>query len=363
MITFDKIKIITSASNVEVLSPNNDENEKGLDVMTKNGQVVSMKYKITTPFLVDLVIRPIEKEVSIEFTSKILKDQYPMLISSKTISACFEAINRLNVFVLDIDSILKDAYVVKCDITKDAEGIDLSKLKDYINTHIANYNQWTLKPIKNNNNIIIEKNVVTKRNKRRLTIYDKYEEMGKSTNKEFLAWAGNGVRDNFKGVARFELSIATCEAIRKVLHITDTNLSSVLTSAAEPICDLLDDALRPDTNYTTTITKLTDFDKYTTMTYYNWDMEAIEKNARYIYKERYNKNKLLPYQRLLDAHNRNAIFPIPTYDFHVICSFHTPTTTYAAPTPHIPQDYWSAHTLPFFDGDGDVETNHDFITE
>ncbi|MCQ2263251.1 MAG: hypothetical protein MJZ70_03105 [Bacteroidales bacterium] len=311
--------------------------------------------------MVEIVISPIKDEVTIEFTAKLLKDNYPSLISVHTIRHCLRAINQIGVCSLDIDAIMENAYVVKCDITKDVVGIDLPNLKDYIASHICNYNQWTMRPMRNNDNIVLEKNVVTKRNKRRLSVYAKEAEMNKSTNKDFVEWAGNDVKYAFTGVTRFELAVTTCAAIRSVLRIENTNLTTVLNSTAEPIYTILDEALRPDTNYTSTITKLSDFDKVTTMTYYGWDLELIEKNARIIYKEKYHKNKLLPYQRLLDEHNRNAIVPTPAYDFTTLCSFKTSTTTYAPATPQITQDYWRAHTLPFFDGDG--KTDYDFITE
>lgn len=341
MITFDKLKLVSSADNIDVLN--------GFVVTTQSNQVIRKKFKITSPCLIEMVINTTSNELTIEFTAKLLKDKYQLLINANTIRTCLEAINRLGVCVLNIDAIMNDAYVVKCDITKDVAGIDSFNLKGYISTHIANYNLWTMRPVRNNDNVILEKNVVTSRNKRRLSIYDKEEEMNKSCNKEFLAWAGNKVKDAYKGVTRFELSLTSCAAIRSVLRISDTKLETVLNADGNPIADLLDNALRKDTCFNSTITKLSEFDKQTTLAYYNWDIEAIEKNARIIYKERYHKNKLEPYQRLIDAHAQNAMFPPDTYDFQALCSFDIDDEITYSTTITVGDDYWDGSGLTVMD--------------
>ncbi|MCR5115628.1 MAG: hypothetical protein K6A95_08155 [Bacteroidales bacterium] len=351
MINFDKLKLVSSADNINIL--------QGFVITTQNNQVVRQKFKITSPCLVEMVINTISNELTIEFTAKLLKSNYPLLINANTIRTCLEAINRIGVCVLNIDTIMNDATVVKCDVTKDVAGIDLADLKGYISTHIVNHNRWTMRPILNNDNVIIEKNVVTPRNKRRLTVYDKEEEMMKATNKDFLAWAGEELKDSFKGITRFELSLTTCAAIRSVLMIEDTSLETVLNADANPIADLLDSALRKDTCFTSTITTLSQFDKQTTLAYYNWDIEAIEKNARIIYKDRYHRNKLEPYQRLIDAHAHSALFPPDSYDFQALCTFDTDDEEYST-TITVSKDYWESSGLTVSDTSN--SDNFDFIT-
>lgn len=336
MLKFDKLKLVTSADNIDVLN--------GFIVMTKNNQVVRKKFKITSPCFVEIVINTISNELTIEFTGKLLKDKYPLLINANTIRTCLEAINQLGACFLNIDAIMNDATVVKCDVTKDVAGIELSNLKDHISTHISNHNQWIMKPVRSNDNIILDKNVDTHRYRRRLSIYDKEDEMSKATNKDYLAWVGNEVKNSFKGITRFELSLTTCAAIRSVLKVTDTRLATVLNAEANPIADLLDSALRKDTCFTSTITTLSQFDKQTTLAYYKWDIEAIEKNARIIYKERYHKNKLEPYQRLIDAHAHNALFPPDIYDFQTLCSFDTDEVECSTPIT-VSNNYWECSGL------------------
>ena len=201
--------------------------------------------------------------------------------------------------------------------------------------------------------------MVTPRNKRRLSIYNKEEEMRKATNKDYISWAGNEVQDSFRGITRLELSLTTCAAIRSVLMIEDTSLETVLNADANPIADLLDSALRKDTCFTSTITTLSQFDKQTTLAYYNWDIEAIEKNARIIYKDRYHRNKLEPYQRLIDAHAHSALFPPDSYDFQALCTFDTDDAEYST-TITVSKDYWESSGLTVSDTSN--SDNFDFIT-
>lgn len=329
MITFDKLKLVSSADNINIMH--------GFVVSTKNNQIIQQKYRITTPCFVEIIVG--NDEMSIEFTAKILKNNYPLLINTYTIKTCLEAINQLGVCDLNIDAIMKNSYVVKCDITKDVAGLNLRNVKEHISTHISNHNQWIMRPMKNNDNIILEKNVVTRRNKSRLSIYNKEAEMRKASNKDFLAWAGEDIKNSYTGITRFELSLTTCAAIRSELQIANTELGTVINADANPIVNLLDSALREDTNYMCTITKLSDFDKQTTLAYYNWDIGVIEKNARMIYKERYHKNKLAPYQRLIDAHTKNAMSPPYTYDFHKLCSFYNNEVEYFVEI-NISNGYW-----------------------
>lgn len=333
MLKFDKLKLVTSADNNDVLN--------GFEVSTQNSQIVRQRFKIASPCLVEMVINTISNEFTVEFTAKLLKRNYPLLISANTIRTCLEAINRLGVCVLNIEAIMNDAYVVKCDVTKDVTGVDSSNLKDYISTHIANHNQWTMRPVRNNDNVILEKNVVTSRNKRRLSIYNKEEEMRKATNKDFLAWAGEELKDSFKGITRFELSLATCAAIRSVLKVTDTRLATVFNADANPIADLFGEVLRPDTYYTNTTTNLSEFDKIIALEfYYKWNTEAVEKNARVIYGDRYHKNKLEPYRRLIDEHFRNTVSSSNTYDFQTLCSFSSDDEVECSTPITVSNNYW-----------------------
>lgn len=353
MITFDKLKLITS--------PNNISNMKRFGTnYDEQGQLKEHYYHISSPCVLDLRVKRIANELVIEFTGKLLKDQYPLLINVNTIRTCFEAIKRIGVCDLDIDAIMNDAYVVKCDVTKDVDGIDAVELNNYIKTHIDNYDRWKVKKILNNGNLILEKNVTTDKCKRRLSIYNKEEEMEKSENKDFLSWAGIGVKDSFKGKTRLELSLNTIAAIRKDLNINDTRLETVLNADANPIADLLDEVLRPDTCYTSNVTNFAEFDRlYTLEHHYKWDVEAIENKGREIYGKNYHKNRLEHYRRLIDEHFRNNVSSSNPYDFQTLCSFDTDDEIDSFTVISVSDDYWHGSNVTAFDSS--YSDNYDFI--
>lgn len=86
MLTFDKLKLVTSINDIEIL----DENQ--FNVTYQNGIMTSMKFYQDVPFLLMIKIDYVCSELVIEFTGKILKSEYKKLISIETIRQCFENI-------------------------------------------------------------------------------------------------------------------------------------------------------------------------------------------------------------------------------------------------------------------------------
>lgn len=166
------------------------------------------------------------RELLIEFTGKILEDAYPELISSQNIRQCFENINKQGICQLNIDAILQDATVVKCDVTQDVVYDNLRRLTSGIRSSIFNSNKYLCRP--NGDNLTITNNVSTRNRKIRLVIYDKERE----SNNRVQAGA-------FANKIRFEMNLTSMAQIRERLKITDNALSSVLNSTATPILDFL----------------------------------------------------------------------------------------------------------------------------
>ena len=341
MLTFDKLKIVTSADNITVL--------KDFDVIMRNGMAIARVYKKTLPCSVVISVYLEKNEAAIEFTGKILKDHYDELINQKNIGLCLEVINALGVCSLNVPAILKDSYVVKCDVTKDVEGVDLSDLKKYLLTHVSNNSKWAVDTYQHDN-IELRKLVRTPRHKRRLIIYDKWAELNKATNRDYLIWAGDEVLEKMKGKTRFELSLTTCYAIRETLRLEDTSLMSVMRSKANPIVDLLSAAIRQDTCDMLHVKKSTEYDKTNTLIVNNWDMKPIEMQYRVMYGKRYHKSKLYPYFRLIEEHK---LKDATSYDFSAICNFDNEYTITASECPCISPDYWGIEVsvLPAWEDD------------
>lgn len=271
MITFDKLKIVADIQAITVCD------ETRFEFIEKDGIVCSLKYYQEHPFLLMIKVDYECREVVIEFSGKILGKDYPKLISKDTILQCFRAIDALGFCKIDVDAMM-DADVVKCDVTKDIPVADVSQVTDYLRSHIRNYQRFVCRKLKNGN-VVVEKNVVSKKTKKRMTIYDKGKEMQRSANRPFVE--KYGLEDAFSGMCRFELNLDSKEQIRKSLRIADTKLMTVLSSDADPISDFLDDVVEPRETV-----PMTDKKSYMTMLVLkdcDFDLEKVEAKMRIIY--------------------------------------------------------------------------------
>lgn len=237
MIKFDKIKIVSSIENVKKLNEDVFENK------VKDGCIVEQRYIMMSPYYLYIEADYIEQELILEFTGKILKDDYKDLIHANNIHTCLSNINDLGLCNLNIDGILADGVIVKADVCLDVDYPDCKALTKSLRANVSNFNKYLARTI--GDNFVIEKNVQTKGYKRRLTIYDKAKEIQKAGNRSFLSTLDNPqlLLDYFDGKMRFELNLNSKEQIRKSLNIYDTSIREVLNSTATPIWDMLDSAI------------------------------------------------------------------------------------------------------------------------
>ena len=290
MITFDKLKIVSDIRTVKV------RDESSFELIKKNGQIRSLKYYQEHPFLLRVKIDYESSEAVIEFCGKILGKDYPKLISKDTIRQCFEAINRLGFVEVDIDAMM-EADVVKCDVTKDIPVKEVSQVTDYCRSHIKNYQKFICRKLRNGNTVI-EKNVVNRKYKKRITIYDKGKEMFQSDNQPFVH--EYGLEDAFSGMCRFELNLNSKEQIRKALNITDTKLMTVLSADADPITEFLDEVVEPQDTVA-----MTDRKSYVTMLVLkdcDYDLEKVEAKMRSLYKSKGTSisRVMEPYKKMME---------------------------------------------------------------
>ena len=296
MITFDKLKLVADIT--AVIEFDDSQFEK----TEKNGSC-TYKYYQEVPYLLAIKIDCPEKEVVIEFTGKILGSDYPKLISLSTIRQCFQAINSTGIVTLDVE-VMMDADVVKCDVTKDIHSDDVPKLTNYVRQHISNYQKYICRKLRNNN-LGVEENVVTRKMKKRMTIYDKGKEMQKVENQRFVE--AYGLEGAFDGICRFELNLNSKEQIRNALGSSNTKLLSVLSSDANPITDFLDEVI----GSTPEPTSMTDKKSYVTMLVLkdcDYDLEKVEAKMRQFYTSRgTNINVIMqPYRQMMEQMNSAA---------------------------------------------------------
>lgn len=296
MITFDKLKIVADISTIEI------HDQSRFEVITKKGVVTALKFYQELPYLLMIKVDYQNREVVIEFSGKVLGRDYPELISIRTIGKCFENINALGFCSLDVEAMM-DADVVKCDVTKDVKIQDVSGLTQYVRNHISNYQQFLCRKMRNGN-LVVEKNVVSRKTKKRMTIYDKEKEMHRAENEAFVE--ANGLEGAFDGMCRFEINLDSKEQIRQALHVHNTKLMSVLSADANPIADFLDTVVQPESEVSLP-------DKKTYMMTLvlkdcDYDLERVEAKLRsFIHSKGTSiKNVMKPYIALMGQMNSNG---------------------------------------------------------
>lgn len=239
MITFDKLKIVTDIDDIAEI------NTSAFVMHTKDGEILYYKYNQTSPYELLIIADYHKRELVIEFTGKILLDDYPQLINRNSIRECFDNINRLGICRLDTDAIMEHGIVNKCDVTRDVHSGQMMDIIKQMKRNIVNYAKWNCDKYEGNG-IVIYKTVKTPRCKERLCIYDKSNEMGKACNREFM----NSIADKeymlgrFRDKIRFELNINTSRQIRELLEIPDNKLLTVLSAKTNPILTVFDEAIK-----------------------------------------------------------------------------------------------------------------------
>ena len=260
----------------------------------KTGLFYSSKDDINIPYNLYIAVSYVKQTLTLEFSSKILKENYPDLISRDTIKKCLTNINQLNICNIDVDSILSNGVVTSVDITYDADLILNDNLLDALNSQVNNYRRfkWTHY---NNEGITFTKDVKSKDCTETITLYNKEKEICPSHNKNFLNSLSQPqqIMDYFKGKTRFEITLDTPKKIMNYLNLTDTKIFSVLNSDTNPILILFDKIFN---NSVTNISNAT-FDNYEEWSMkiildsYNGDLKRLEQDVRNKFSSRSGATK------------------------------------------------------------------------
>ena len=293
LITFDRIKI---KSNYKYLL---DTKVKFNEMFhSRSGEKIGIFYSskddINIPYNLYIAVSYIKQTLTLEFSSKILKEKYPDLISKDTIKECLTNINQLNICDIDVDSILSNGVVTSVDITYNADLILNDNLLDALNSQVNNYRRfkWTHY---NNEGITFTKDVKSKDCTETITLYNKEKEICTSHNKNFLNSLSQPqqIMDYFKGKTRFEITLDTPKKIMNYLNLTDTKIFSVLNSDTNPILILFDKIFN---NSVTNISNAT-FDNYEEWSMkiildsYNGDLKRLEQDVRNKFSSRSGATK------------------------------------------------------------------------
>lgn len=293
LITFDRIKI---KSNYKYLLDTKVKFNEMFHSRSgeKTGLFYSSKDDINIPYNLYIAVSYVKQTLTLEFSSKILKENYPDLISRDTIKKCLTNINQLNICNIDVDSILSNGVVTSVDITYDADLILNDNLLNALNSQVNNYRRfkWTHY---NNEGITFTKDVKSKDCTETITLYNKEKEICTSHNKNFLNSLSQPqqIMDYFKGKTRFEITLDTPKKIMNYLNLTNTKIFSVLNSDTNPILILFDKIFN---NSVTNISNAT-FDNYEEWSMkiildsYNGDLKRLEQDVRNKFSSRSGATK------------------------------------------------------------------------
>lgn len=189
---------------------------------TKNieiGRWYNTKYNPSIPYDVYIATNYIHQTLEIEFSSKILLERYPELISKDTIRQCLENLNRLGICTIDVDGVLNNGWVIKADVTKDVDLRLTDEVLNALNQNVANYRRfkWTHYDHKG---ITFTKDVVY--GKETITIYNKYKELLSHSRKFVDSLPNrNEIMDYFDGKARFEIRLENVAQIKERLGVNN----------------------------------------------------------------------------------------------------------------------------------------------
>ena len=293
LITFDRIKI---KSNYKYLLDTKVKFNEMFHSRSgeKTGLFYSSKDDINIPYNLYIAVSYVKQTLTLEFSSKILKENYPDLISRDTIKKCLTNINQLNICNIDVDSILSNGVVTSVDITYNADLILNDNLLDALNSQVNNYRRfkWTHY---NNEGITFTKDVKSKDCTETITLYNKEKEICTSHNKNFLNSLSQPqqIMDYFKGKTRFEITLDTPKKIMNYLNLTDTKIFSVLNSDTNPILILFDKIFN---NSVTNISNATfyNYEEWSMkiiLDSYNGDLKRLEQDVRNKFSSRSGATK------------------------------------------------------------------------
>ena len=239
-ITFDRLKIKANYKYLleQQVKFNQTYNPKNGELI---GQYYSSKDDTLVPFNLYIAISRPKQTLTLEFSSKILGEDYPKLISKHTIRQCLENINKLGICLIDVDGILQTGCVTSADVTKDVHATLSDETLQALSVWVKNYRRYKW-DYYDSEGIDFIRDVKSSKCKECIRIYRKEKEIATSKNKDFLATLPNKweVMQKFDGVTRFEAKLETIGKVRDYLNIQDTYINEVLNAEANPILTMYD---------------------------------------------------------------------------------------------------------------------------
>lgn len=282
-LTFDTVRFVTKTKYLS--NPTKDLFKHDVDIDT--GELISIEYQPhkhadITPFELYIRANYRSNRMTIEFSSKLLLNDYSLLISTDTFRQCLSNIEMLGLCQLDIDSIIEDSYFNKIYITKDIDLPLTSEILNRLNQCTGDYRRY--KWHRYTDAILFTKNVKAEDCRESISIYNKEVEINLSRNKPFLNITGNAasILDCFAGKTRFEVKFVNKRKIQKELGIENTDYHSVMNVSKNIILFQFDKIFSSNIPQSDTmeINNIVDYGLWCIIRYHNFDLKSIEQEIK-----------------------------------------------------------------------------------
>ncbi len=235
---FDRLKIIAPLDCIKSLDtePNNVLYKPIVDKFTKDiifedyHMLGNKNYGIRRSTILES-----KDQVELDFSAKILLDDYNKLVSINNIEQCLERYNEVTPLKLNIQKFIDSAKVINCDTTQMIyPDHDINLCTDSLMMYDTKDRCEVTRYFKKQNSGIVF-NASIQKEKRRLSLYDKYSAItkGLKTTNIFLTKCRNpqAIIESCKGSLRVEQSHSNLKPIRNRFKVTENSLLNVLHSA------------------------------------------------------------------------------------------------------------------------------------
>lgn len=282
-IKLDTIRLVTNSKYLLSL----DDSLFKHTVDPSSGEILALEFKSKmhhdlAPFCLYILINYRAEKLTLEFSSKLLMQDYCKLISIDTLAQCLENIEKLGICTLNVSMILKDSYINKVHVTKDVDLQLTSPMLNRLNLCTGQFRRYSWKTY--DSCISFKKDVKASSCKEELTIYDKGLEIGLPKNKAFMDKIGCSeiILKHFEGKTRFEVKYDSKSRIKKEFGITDTSIQEVLTTDRNIVLNQFNKIFNnkePPVD-TTVITNITDYGLLNTIRHHKGDLKKIEQEIK-----------------------------------------------------------------------------------
>lgn len=282
---------------------------------TLTGEYYSSKNNGNIPFNVYIAASYPKQTLTLEFSSKILYEDYTELISCRTIRQCLKNLNDLGICSIDIDGILRTGCVTKADITRDISMELTDEILSALNENVGMYRRYKWTRYRGTG-IEFSRNVKDRRSKESLKLYDKSTELAaNSESRKFMSMLANKkkVEEYFAGKTRFEITLNTTDKIRDFLNIRDTYITEFFNADANPILTMFDKIFTVSTeSINPQISNYNEWAMGVILNFFNGDMQLIEQNIRQLYSDRKGVYSRMKQFERLKANNNNRLHDLIT---------------------------------------------------